>query len=273
MAEPAARPSRPPRKPVTLDVLRSTRLTPHLIRVVLGGPGLAELQPQRLHRPLREAGLPATGPVVSRAVRCRGRPFLPQEERPLVRTYTVRSFDADAGELAIDFVYHGDEGVAGPWAAQARPGQQLQLLGPGGGYAPDPAADWHLLIGDEAAFPAIASALAEIPEHATVIAVLEMGEPEDATYLDVPERADVRWLVRGRDASLVDTVEALEFPAGTVQAFVHGELAAVRLLRKHLLDERKLPADRVSISGYWRHGKDEDGFQAEKRDDAQRVAS
>jgi NADPH-dependent ferric siderophore reductase len=184
----------------------------------------------------------------------------------------VRSFDPDKGELAIDFVYHGDEGVAGPWAAQAEPGQQLQLLGPGGAFAPDPDADWHLLVGDEAAFPAIASALAEIPDRAGIVAVLEIGDAADADYLDLPDRADVRWLRRGSDPSLVDAVRALTFPAGSVQAFVHGELGAVRLLRGHLLHERNLPPDHVSISGYWRHGKDEDGFQADKREDSRRVA-
>ena len=63
----------------------------------------------------------------------------------------------------------------------------------------------------------------------------------------------------------VDTVRSLEFPAGDVQVFVHGESGAVKELRGHLFDERALPRERVSISGYWRRGADEDTFQAEKR--------
>ena len=31
-----------------------------------------------------------------------------------MRTYTVRHWDPIRGELTIDFVVHGDEGVAGP---------------------------------------------------------------------------------------------------------------------------------------------------------------
>ena len=67
----------------------------------------------------------------------------------MVRTYTVRTFDPERIELAIDFVVHGDHGVAGPWAAAAEPGDLIYLSGLGGAYAPDPRADWHLLIGDE----------------------------------------------------------------------------------------------------------------------------
>ena len=36
------------------------------------------------------------------------------EQLPVSRTYTVRRVDRGAAELAIDFVVHGDEGLAGP---------------------------------------------------------------------------------------------------------------------------------------------------------------
>ena len=68
-----------------------------------------------------------------------------------VRTYTALFPDVEAGTLAIDFVTHGDEGVAGPWASAARPGDRIEVRGPGGAYRPDPTADWHLLAGDESA--------------------------------------------------------------------------------------------------------------------------
>ena len=82
-----------------------------------------------------------------------------KEHQPRRRRYTVRSWDAAQQLLTVDFVVHGDEGVAGPWAATAKPGDVLVFEGPGGGYRPDPSADWHLLVGDESALPAIAAPL------------------------------------------------------------------------------------------------------------------
>ena len=94
------------------------------------------------------------------------RDVLPPEDMPTVRTYTALFPDVEAGTVAIDFVIHGDEGVAGPWAAAAAPGDTLMANGPGGAYRPAADADWHLLVGDESALPAITAALDGLPEDA-----------------------------------------------------------------------------------------------------------
>ena len=78
----------------------------------------------------------------------------------------MRKVDAERGEISIDFVVHGEHGVAGPWAASVKPGDPAYLMGPSGAYAPDPAADWHLLAGDEAGLPAISAALEAMPPDA-----------------------------------------------------------------------------------------------------------
>jgi NADPH-dependent ferric siderophore reductase len=74
---------------------------------------------------------------------------------------------------------------------------------------------------------------------------------------------------------VVAAVEALEFPPGDAQVFVHGEAGFVFRIRKNLFEDRALPRDRVSLSGYWRLGKNEDGWQAEKAETArsERAAS
>ena len=71
----------------------------------------------------------------------------------------MRAWDAERSLLTLDFVVHGDEGVAGPWAAAAKPGDVLQLTGPGGAYTPDPDAAWHLMVGDLSVLPAIGASL------------------------------------------------------------------------------------------------------------------
>jgi NADPH-dependent ferric siderophore reductase len=188
----------------------------------------------------------------------------PRDQWPVVRTYTVRAFDPAAGELTIDFVYHGDEGVAGPWAAAARPGDLLRLTGPGGAYTPDPDADWHLMVGDEAALPAIAAACERVRPGVPVLAFLEVDGAAERQPL--AGAVDARWLDRDPSAPgrLADAVRAASFPPGRVHAFVHGEAGTVRDVRRHLLDDRGILREALSVSGYWRRGRDEDGWRADK---------
>jgi NADPH-dependent ferric siderophore reductase len=186
-----------------------------------------------------------------------------------MRSYTVRAFDADARELTLDFVVHGDTGIAGPWALAARPGDELLLLGPGGGYEPAPGAGRHLLAGDLSALPAVAVALERLPHDAVGHVVLEVHGPDDELPLTAPPAVEVRWVHQGDDrpgSRLVDAVRALPWPDDDVHAFVHGEAGAVRRLRRHLRLERGLDLDRLSISGYWRLGVDDEGWRAGKRE-------
>jgi len=134
----------------------------------------------------------------------------------------------NARELTIDFVVHGDERVAGPWAAQAQPGDVLHLTGPGGAYSPGADADWHLLIGDEAALPAIDSALEAIPAGVRARAFIEVDGPAEEQPIESTGDVEITWLHRnGADAGstdlLADAVRAMEWPTGTAQVFMHGE--------------------------------------------------
>ncbi len=182
-----------------------------------------------------------------------------------VRTYTALFPDIAAGTLAIDFVTHGDEGVAGPWATGARPGDRIEVRGPGGAYRPDPAAAWHLLAGDESAVPAITAALEVLPADAVARVVLLVEDADHEPALPLPSGAELSVLHRATLAEgdgLAAAVRALEWLPGRVHAFVHGEAAEVMHdLRPYLLKERGLDRDQVSISGYWRRGRSEEGFR------------
>lgn len=253
---------RPVRTPTATTVVRTERLTPHMVRVVLGGPGLVGFDPT---------------PWTDRYVKlC----FPPEVEgqRDRQRTYTVRWYDAQAAELAIDFVVHGDDGLAGPWAASAQPGDPMSLLGPGGAYAPSGAAAWHLLVGDESALPAIAAALEGMPAGARVKAFVEVDGPSGELPLTspgVPVDAGplLTWVHRGadgpavpgaEDSPLVEAVTAWDFPAGTPQVFLHGDAGFVKTLRRFLRGERSVPVEALSASGYWRRGRTEEGWRSDK---------
>ncbi|QXJ19479.1 siderophore-interacting protein [Actinomadura graeca] len=251
-------------------VLRTERLTPHMIRVVLGGGELAgfgagEFTDHYVKLLFPQPGVTYPEPFDMERVRAE----MPREQWPSMRTYTVRSWDAEAVELVIDFVYHGDEGLAGPWAANVRPGEEIYFSGPGGGYAPRADAGWHLLAGDESALPAIAASLERIPDGAPARVFIEVSGPDEEQELAAPGSAEVVWLHRdgGRVGDLlVEAVQKLEFPGENVHAFVHGEAGFVKALRRYLRVDRGLPLERLSISGYWRMGRDEDGWQSSKRE-------
>ncbi|HEX4246589.1 MAG TPA: siderophore-interacting protein [Pseudonocardia sp.] len=144
----------------TLQVLRTERVTPRMARVTLGGdelagfPGDGPDQRIKLFFPMPGQDRPAM-PRASSG----GPVWPPGQPRPVIRTYTVRRFDAAAGELDVDFVLHGEHGPAAAWAAAAAPGDWVGVSDPGGRYQPDPAALAHLVIGDESALPAIATVL------------------------------------------------------------------------------------------------------------------
>jgi NADPH-dependent ferric siderophore reductase len=263
-------PNRPARPAHDAVVTRVEQLTPHMVRVVVGGEALTRIDlgaftDHYVKVVFTRPGVDYPEPLDMGVVR----ETLPAEDWPQVRTYTVRKWLPEVPEMWIDFVTHGDEGVAGPWAMRAKPGDRFLFMGPGGGYAPSPAADWHLLAGDESALPAIAAALDGMPEGATVKAFIEVGDPAERQPLETRAAADVTWLVRdGRPVgeALVEAVRGLEFPAGLVHAFVHGEATFVKELRGLLRRERGLPLDQLSISGYWRRGLNEDGWQSSKRE-------
>jgi NADPH-dependent ferric siderophore reductase len=243
---------RTPRPSIQLEVVGTERLSAYLVRVTLGGDGFAGFQNR---------------PETDKYVKLKFATPAP-ESAPVTRTYTVRRVDAVAGTLSIDFVVHGDEGLAGPWAARAQVGDQIELMGPGGGYAPDAAADFHLFAGDLSAVPAIAAALEALPSDAAGHAFVEVESDDAILPLDAPAGVEVEWVVDPAHdpEALAAVVRQYDWPAGDVQVFAHGERESMKALRRVLFDERGLERGRVSLSGYWARGRNEDRFQAEKRE-------
>ena len=263
-------PNRPARAATEAVVTRVERLTPNMVRVVVGGDALARIDAGaftdhyvKMLFPRPDIGYPE--PFDLGTIR----ETMPREAWPSVRTYTIRKWLPEVPEMWIDFVVHGDAGIAGPWADRAQPGDVFRFTGPGGGYAPRPDAAWHLLAGDESALPAMAAALERMPAGAAVQAFVEVADAGEEQKLETPGNAEITWLHRdGRPIgdALVAAVRGLEFPAGRVHGFVHGEATFVKALRSHLRRERGVPIEDLSISGYWRRGLNEDGWQSTKRE-------
>jgi len=225
-----------------------------MVRVTLTGDALAGFGGDGPDRRIKMF-FPVEGqdrPAVPRATS--GGPLWPAgQPRPTIRTYTVRRFDATAGELDVDFVLHDGHGPAAAWARDARPGVWVGVSEPGGRYVVDSDADFHLVIGDESALPAVATVLDALPAGVPALAYLEVADA--AEEQDLPGGAAVHWVHRGSQppgAPLVDAVRAAELPGTRGQAWLSGESACVRDLRRHLLDDRKLDRRAVYATGYWR---------------------
>jgi NADPH-dependent ferric siderophore reductase len=253
-------------------VSTTEQLTPGMVRIVLGGGDLEGLVvPDATDAYLNAAFRPegATYDVVFDPQSVRE--THPKEQQPARRRYTVRAWDPVAHLLTVDFVVHGDEGVAGPWAAAAQPGDVLVFTGPSGAYRPDPASDWHLMVGDESALPAIAASLESLEslsgERPAVVRLVCDG-PEHEVDL-ASRNADVQWLHRhgGPDDAdlLVDAVRGLEFLPGRPFGFVHGEADEIRAVRHHLLHDRGLRRADLSCSPYWRRTMTDEDWRRVKQ--------
>ncbi|MCV7315878.1 siderophore-interacting protein [Mycolicibacillus parakoreensis] len=266
----------------TFEVLRTEPIGSHMVRVILGGNGFDTFTPSEFtdsYVKILFVGADVDVAGLPRPLTRDSFDSLAPDQRPVVRTLTVRRVDPAARRMAIDVVVHGEQGTAGRWAATARPGEPVYLMGPSGAYAPDPDADWHLLAGDEAALPAIAVALEALPPDAVGKAFIEVAGPEDEVALEHPAGVQLRWVHRGGRADLVPDeragdhaplIEAVRTTAwlpGQVQVFIHGEAQTVmHNLRPYIRKERGVPAARASISGYWRRGRTEETFRQWKKE-------
>ncbi|MEU5644025.1 siderophore-interacting protein [Streptomyces milbemycinicus] len=256
-----------------IQVTEVQRITPRMARVTFGGDDLADFvcdapdQQVKLYfpRPGQSAPrLPEPGGDGDVMRWYQAYQAIPEDERPWMRSYTIRAHHPRRRALDIDFVLHTDEGEEeGPatrWARAAEPGATLGMFGPSAAFArpvPLGSADWTLLAGDESALPAIGTLIEALPEGARAVAYIEVADAAEEQRFTTAGEVEVHWLHRGgRPAGarglLLDAVRSADFPPGSVFAWLAGEAGAVRSLRRHLLAERGIDRRSVDFTGYWR---------------------
>ncbi|MFJ9644679.1 siderophore-interacting protein [Streptomyces sp. NPDC004244] len=266
----------------TLEVVRTRRLGHSFLRVTFGGEALAGFRSggrdQSLslflppaHREHTE--LPSTDEDTWFA----GWRGMPDGERPVMRSYTVREQRTTAEgavEVDIDFVLHGDSSPASAWAGRAVTGRRILAIGPAVAenksvrFQPPAGTDALVMYADETALPAAAAILEGIDPGLRVTAFFEVPHADDRLDLDAPAGADVTWIVReggpGRTERVVDTVRAAELPACEAPyAWLAGEAGTIRAVRRHLVQERSIDRRAVRFTGYWRLGASEEELLAE----------
>lgn len=246
-----------------VSVARTERVTPHMMRVTLTGEELRRFEYRGFDQWFRLAVPAADGVRFDNLPERFGMTgylkflTLPKGSRPVIRNYTVRQFRAESLELDVDFVVHGTEGVAGPWAASVEPGAEVAFIDQGCGWKPVEA-DWHLLVADESGLPAVAGVLRDLPRDARGIAVIELFDLADRQPLDEPKGFTVHWVERpagsAPGSAALPALAALEFPAGAPYAFAVGESAVATGARRHLVAERGTPKSDITFCGYWKRG-------------------
>jgi NADPH-dependent ferric siderophore reductase len=176
----------------------------------------------------------------------------------LSRDFTPRRHDPAANTLEIDFAIH-DAGPATRWAAQARPGQTLTIGGPRGSFIIPTTYDWHLLMGDETALPAISRRLAELPSGTRAVVLAEVDGPDDELSFTTDANASVTWTHRngaaaGASDALAKALAAAKLPSGDYYAWVACESLIAKALRRQLIADHGANPKWMRAAGYWRRG-------------------
>jgi NADPH-dependent ferric siderophore reductase len=240
-----------------VEVLRVEPRSPRLTRITFGG---ADLAPIAGHEPAASVRLLLPSPGTTEVVlpRWTGNLWVAEDgTRATIRTLTPLTVPGDDHTVAVEIVLHGS-GAASTWAANAAPGDQVALSGPGRGYVAAPEATAFVLAGDETALPAITELLERLPSGTTVRAHIEIDNVDARVVLPERSGTDVRWYERTPDVARGDTLLAAvrdEALTETTRIWAAGEAAAMQRIRRHLLEERALPRPHTHVRGYWKHGR------------------
>lgn len=254
---------------VTLQVLRSERISPGFVRVTLGGPDAERFRPMGFDQWFR-LFIPVDGGSLARLPsRLDTLSYLryltiSKTERPALRNYTVRAFRPDGPqgpELDVDFVVHGspEDGTSGPaatWAQRCAVGDAVGILDEGTTFNPDPTLGEVRLVADETALPAVAGILASLGADVQGTALIEVAHDGDRQELVAPPGVDVSWVVRADPAATsgalaLTSVEAAPLPHGPIYGWVAGESALATRVRRHWVGAG-VPKQNVTFCGYWK---------------------
>jgi NADPH-dependent ferric siderophore reductase len=253
------------------EVTSVVQLTANVVRMTFGGPELAKMASGGLDQRIKLV-LPLPGqdrPVFAGGERdYQALRTLPEDVRPILRSYTVRAHRPARAEFDVDFVLHGVSGPGSMFAMGAKPGDEVAV------YVPNAACSYHrrggvefrlervqervVLLGDETALPAIGSILETLPADVRVDVAVEIPELADVQDLTTRAQLALRWFPRGAQApgsALVDGIRGLRLPAVEPYVWLAGEAGLVKNVRRYLVRERGISKRAITFMGYWRLGR------------------
>ncbi|MGJ8544180.1 MAG: siderophore-interacting protein [Sulfitobacter sp.] len=229
------------------EVVDVQPLGAHFWRLSLRGADLRGFAKDGLH--LRLA-LPARGAAAQwPRLNDKGRVVWPAAQDLHVAVYSIRAIDAASGRAEIDIFRHAG-GRSADWVAQARAGEQVGLIGPGGGWIPDAP---HLVIaGDETALPAVARILENIAPETTGTALIEVAERCDVPLPQPPRGMHLQILSRRKGESLERALAGVDLgQPGARHVWFAAEKTRASAMRHELRGLRSVARGECYVTAYW----------------------
>lgn len=269
-------------RPIAFDSVLATvasieDLSPHLRRVTFVAPELAEVVTAGPDQRIKILLSPPDGTALRLPI---GPEWyadwcsMPEAERFIMRTYTVRALRPDVAELDVEFVLHGVGGPASAWVSDVQPGDEIGLIVPfsvdttsikgllnsGVDYVPPATSINRVLVADETALPALAGILEQLPAAVRATVFVEVPDIRDIRPLPSPGGVDITWIARtggpdGAPKSLPEALKTTGLPYDVDYAWVAGESGMIKQIRRHLVSTVGLPKAAVSFQGYWKRGE------------------
>lgn len=247
--------------PMLLTVLNTYKVTANMQRITLQGDALAQFPKDCAGNYIK---------LLFNLVGGTDLTTLHDNEKPVMRTYTIRNFSSIDHTIEIDFVRHITEdlqcGFAARWALNAQIGDTISIVGPGTIKDIKTDVDWFLMVADMTALPALSAKIKGLPFNAKGYAVIKVIEKNDIQSLEAPSNIEIIWLTENE--SLNDVVNSLSWLPGTTSIWSACEFDAMRQLRSYYKNEKQVDHENIYISSYWKKGVSEDGHKVIKKQDA-----
>lgn len=249
-----------------LKVKYREQLTPHYIRIILTGDDI---------RIFQRADVGDNNKIIIPKDKLLGIELPDMATRSLfdypnqvVRTYTLRAFDAAKGEMAIDFVVHENPGPASEWAMNAKPGDELGVLMKAGRKKLMRPADEYFIFGDHSALPVISVLLEKMNPAAKGHVYLEVHGKEDVLAIHKPARMGITWLYNDYPGVTSGLPVAFDMIADQLNTasyiYAFAEHKVVNEIQDKLRKHGGIKRDNWQAYGYWKYGESEDRSMMER---------
>lgn len=246
-----------------LTVTDSQPISNHFQRITLQGEAIAHFGQQSEGGYIKLLFTPDGGTDIS---------TLGEEQRPLMRTYTIRQFDTGTNSIVVDFVRHTTHdlscGFAARWAESVQVGDTISIGGPGKSQGLNGDSDWVFLAADMTALPALSVTLAGLDANTQGYAVIEVADETDKQTLAAPAGVSIIWAITEQGEQLASTVKTQPWLDGQCSVWCACEFETMRELRQYFRNDHDIDREHIYISSYWKNGVSEDGHKVIKREDA-----